>query len=132
LEHDDHHHAAEFHNNGAPGSHRGTTSQRSHRENSDANSTTATWMRVLGHKLDPIVAQFIDFYHQPQNAKGINLGYAFMHFREEKIATRFIELMNDQGVIGRSKKKLQIMRAHMQEENPNLADRNHGIFRSIL
>ena len=40
------------------------------------NSITGAWdlctspIRALGQKLDPIVSQFVDFFHQPQNLKG--------------------------------------------------------------
>lgn len=64
--------------------------------------------RVCGEILDPQVAQVIDFFHLPRNGKGINLGYAFVHFRDKQVAGRFRELMDGTCFPGLSRKRLSV------------------------
>lgn len=48
---------------------------------------------LLSRALDPRILKFVDFFHQPQNLKGYNLGYAFARFRSYKVAERFMQIM---------------------------------------
>ncbi|CAD7941726.1 unnamed protein product [Amoebophrya sp. A120] len=59
--------------------------------------------------LDPVVAQFVDFMDLPQNIRGVNLGYAFLHFRSRKIARKFVELMNGVRCPGKSEKTFELV-----------------------
>ncbi|CAD7924392.1 unnamed protein product [Amoebophrya sp. A120] len=68
-----------------------------------------TVVHAVSQQLDPVVAQFVDFFDLPQNLRGVNLGYAFLHFRSRKIAARFTELLNGMRCPGKSVKRLEMM-----------------------
>merc|ERR1719199_827890 len=68
-----------------------------------------TLVSLLSAELDPVVLDYIDFFHQPQNLKGFNLGYAFANFRSKGLADRFIELLNEFGFPSNSRKSLELL-----------------------
>ena len=63
-------------------------------DSDDSPQLFSGYSPLMHQVLDPSVVQFLNFFHLPQNTRGTNLGYAFVHFRDKQVAHRFKEIFN--------------------------------------